>query len=304
MLSMKSHDLIKAQRKEQQLTQVELAKLSGLSVPTIRNLERGHGHIRSVQAVMSVLKLLWAWHPHDDTRSVGRSLADTRRAKSISQRKMAAYIGVTLPTIQALEQKFTGSIQNLDKYFKCLGIHQVLAHNKDNLVESKRRLVPSKNGHDQDLIFTPRTLAAQIIDHFSSGITGSILDPCRGIGAFYDQYPDHLDRRWCEITQGRDFLKWQAHVDWIITNPPWSQMRDFLNHGYNIADNIVFLSAMSHFTTKARVNDMRINSFGMKEVLYVPTPTNWPHSGFQTAAVHLQRHWRGPCQFHYFFGSD
>jgi hypothetical protein len=72
----------------------------------------------------------------------------------------------------------------------------------------------------------------------------------------------------------------------------------------NIADNIVFLSVMSHFTTKARVNDMRVKGFGMKEVLYVPTPADWPHSGFQMAAVHLQRRWCGPCQFEYLDDSD
>ncbi len=125
-----------------------------------------------------------------------------------------------------------------------------------------------------------------------------VLDPCRGDGAFYDQYPDHVDRRWCEFNQGRDFLDWLAPVQWIITNPPWSKLREFLVRAMMVADNVVFLMTLVHISTKARLADMRRAGFGLREVFMVPEPrTGWPWSGFQLAAIHFQRGWDGPCSF-------
>lgn len=66
-----------------------------------------------------------------------------------------------------------------------------------------------------------------------------VIDPYRGDGAFYDQYPAHVDRRWCEITQRRDFMDCRAPVQWIMTNPPWSKLREFLAHGMTVAGNVV-----------------------------------------------------------------
>ena len=48
-------------------------------------------------------------------------------------------------------------------------------------------LVPTKNAPDKDIVMTPVETAIDIIQHFSP--KGKILDPCRGQGAFYDNYP-------------------------------------------------------------------------------------------------------------------
>jgi hypothetical protein len=144
------------------------------------------------------------------------------------------------------------------------------------------------------LVFTPRSLAKAVIDHYP--LSGIVLDSCRGDGAFFDQFPDHLDVRWCEITKGRNFLNWQVPVDWIVTNPPWSKFRTFLNHGMNVAENVVFLAAFNHYGTKARQADVRRHGFGMRSILFVPTPQGFPPSGLQLCAVWLQRGWQGSCE--------
>ena len=56
---------------------------------------------------------------------------------------------------------------------------------------------------------TPEYLAKEIIEHFNP--TGRILDPCRGEGAFYDNYPEG-DHDWCELGEGRDFLQYQKRL--------------------------------------------------------------------------------------------
>ena len=160
-----------------------------------------------------------------------------------------------------------------------------------------RAFCPPKNTPEKDIVMTPEYLAKEIINHFNP--TGKILDPSRGEGAFYDNY-DTDNKDWCELGEGRDFLLYQKKVDWIITNPPWSMMQQFLEHGMEVADNIVYLTTINHYTTKRRIRDMREYNFAIKEIYNVPTPTKpWPQLGFQLAAVHTQRDYEGNIKFSY-----
>lgn len=156
---------------------------------------------------------------------------------------------------------------------------------------------PPKNTPDKDIVMTPEPLAKEIIDHYNP--SGKILDPCRGLGAFYNNFPGN-DNDWCELGEDKDFLIYNDKVDWIITNPPWSKIRDFLSHGMQISDNIVYLITINHYTTKRRIKDMRDNDFGIKEIYCVPTPGKpWPQLGFQIAAVHTQRGYYGDLKISY-----
>jgi hypothetical protein len=155
-------------------------------------------------------------------------------------------------------------------------------------------LCPPSNQPEHDLVFTPRWLAADIIQHFRP--SGLILDSCRGSGAFFDQFPKGWSEpEWCEIEQGRDFFSWKEHVDWIITNPPWSKFREFLIRGMLVADNVVYLVTINHFMTKARLRDMAEYGFRFREIYAVDTPVDWPQTGFQLAAVWIQRGYVGDC---------
>lgn len=149
----------------------------------------------------------------------------------------------------------------------------------------------SHNYVSNDVVYTPRPLAKRIIDHFP--IKGSVLDPCKGDGAFYDQFPENSTKHWCEISKGVDFYKFNDHVDWCVSNPPYSIFREFLLHSMRIADNIVYLITVNHCWTKARIRDIRQNGFGIREIYCVDTPKNFPPSGFQFGAIHFQRGWEG-----------
>jgi len=160
-----------------------------------------------------------------------------------------------------------------------------------------RAFCPPKNTPEKDIVMTPEWLAKDIIQHFSP--SGILLDPCRGTGAFYDQF-DVKTKDWCELAEGKDFLIYNQKVDWIITNPPWSKMQQFLLHGMKVADNIVYLTTINHYTTKKRIRDMRENNFAIKEIYCVPTPQKpWPQLGFQLAAIHTQRNYNGGIQMTY-----
>ena len=139
-----------------------------------------------------------------------------------------------------------------------------------------------------DDIQTPVELARLIVEHFQP--IGRILEPCAGDGHFLQHL---LGADWCEIKRGREFLSYQGRVDWIVTNPPWSQIRPFLQQGFAVADQVVFLMTINHAWTKARLRIAREHGFGLRTLLLVDTPRSFPQSGFQLGAVHYQRGWTG-----------
>jgi hypothetical protein len=155
-----------------------------------------------------------------------------------------------------------------------------------------RTLSPSKNQPEHDIVMTPPALAKRIVTHFAP--SGLVLDPCRGDGAFFNAFPKTCSRDWCEINKGRDFFTYDNHVDWIVTNHPWSLTREWLVKCMEVADNVVLLSTLTHFVTKRRLRDIKERGFGLVEFLCVPTPPKpWPASGFQLVAMRLTRGYSG-----------
>lgn len=152
-------------------------------------------------------------------------------------------------------------------------------------------LCPNKNSPDKDMVMTPKYLAEDIIRYFNP--TGVIMDPCKGEGAFYDLMPE--GSLWCELSKNVDFFDFKGRVDWLITNPPWSEIAEFIAHGMKISDNIVYLAVINHFVTRKRLRDIYLGGFGIKEIrLHSTPPLPWTQSGFQVCSCHLKRGHRGP----------
>lgn len=149
-------------------------------------------------------------------------------------------------------------------------------------------LIPKKNGAIHDIVVTPEWLAKRIVNYYRP--KGVLLDPARGSGPFYRAMLAYSnDVRWCEIAAGRDFFRFHEPVDWIITSPPYSRMRDFIKHAMELAPDIVFMGAISQFVLKARLRDMQEAGYGFELLLFKQPPPPWPAAGFQTAVMHLKR---------------
>ena len=88
-----------------------------------------------------------------------------------------------------------------------------------------------------DLNFTPDWLAEKICEMFD--IRGEVLEPCKGEGVFLKYLPENTE--WCEIADGKNFYDYNKKVDWIVTNPPYSDFNRFLDHSFELAENIVLL---------------------------------------------------------------
>ena len=69
---------------------------------------------------------------------------------------------------------------------------------------SRPSFIPKHNTPERDIIMTPEPCAIDIISHFSP--TGSILDPCRGEGAFYNNIQYHVKKIGVNLKKEKIFL--------------------------------------------------------------------------------------------------
>jgi len=143
-----------------------------------------------------------------------------------------------------------------------------------------------------DVVFTPDAVARQVIDMFP--ISGKVLEPCKGEGAFLKYLPP--DTEWCEITENRDFFSHNKKVDWIVTNPPYSDFNRFLTHSFELAENVVFLVPLAKiFKSMGTLNEIRKYGGIRKMWLISASKCGFPF-GFPAAAVHFQRNYKGPAE--------
>jgi hypothetical protein len=129
-------------------------------------------------------------------------------------------------------------------------------------------------------------------------LKGKILEPFRGGGSFFQHLPE--GSIWCEITQGRDFFKHKEKVDWIITNPPFSNLTDIFKHAFSLADNCVFLIPISkYFSSEPRLAEAAKYG-GLKRIVHVGSGRKIGFDiGFPFAAMHFERNYVGPISFEY-----
>ncbi len=146
-----------------------------------------------------------------------------------------------------------------------------------------------------DMVTTPPHIAKQMIDFYQIPLRATILDPCRGGGAFYNQYPSRAGVRkdWCEITEGRDFFDWPYKVDWIITNPPYSIFPQFLEKCFEVADNVALLIPLAKLVSSLKRINMVMDYGGIVSMRIIGASKCGFPFGFPAAAIHMQRGYDG-----------
>tara|TARA_R110002126_G_scaffold88330_4_gene211699 strand:+ start:71 stop:658 length:588 start_codon:yes stop_codon:yes gene_type:complete len=87
-----------------------------------------------------------------------------------------------------------------------------------------------------DIIYTPKPLAELMIELCDIQQVDKVLDPSRGGGVFYNNLPE-CNKDYCEITEDKDFFKYDKEVDIIIGNPPYSLWNKWLEHTIKLNPN-------------------------------------------------------------------
>ena len=67
---------------------------------------------------------------------------------------------------------------------------------------------------------TPQELCIELIKIVPLVKGDKVLEPFSGEGNFYNNFPNFVEKDWCEITDGRDYKDYDKEFDWVITNPP------------------------------------------------------------------------------------
>lgn len=145
-----------------------------------------------------------------------------------------------------------------------------------------------------DVVMTKPETAKWIIDYFKP--TGTILEPCKGNGAFYNNFKGNKD--YCEITMGKDFFDYNKKVDWIITNPPFSIYDKFLLKSFEVANNVVFFCPIIK-AFKGKKLDIKIEEYGdLKEIVHMGggNKHGFPF-GFSVGCLYYQKNYKGNIKY-------
>lgn len=152
----------------------------------------------------------------------------------------------------------------------------------------------TKKATAADTVYTRDDTAQWIVDYYKP--QGSILDPSAGKNAFYDKFTNREKYR-CEIEDGIDFFNWDKHVDWIITNPPYSIYDAFLEKSFEVADNVVFFVPLAKAFKSNKVQKLVMSYGGLKEIVYMGSgPKHGFEFGFPVGCLYYKRGWKGDCK--------
>ena len=122
-------DELRARRKAAGLTQPELSLKAGLAERTVRALEQGSGTLESWEAALNALGLVLSGRNLPGGETTGKRLATLRRRRGLSQEALARSVGVTKPTIGALEREGRGRLSTLQAVLAVLGAGAYLSSN-------------------------------------------------------------------------------------------------------------------------------------------------------------------------------
>ena len=144
-----------------------------------------------------------------------------------------------------------------------------------------------------DVVFTPDWLAKQICEMFE--IEGEVLEPCKGEGVFLKYLPENTE--WCEIVDGKNFYDYHKKVDWLVTNPPYSDFNRFLEHSFELADNIILLVPLAKMFKSMGTIKTIMNYGGFVSIHFLPSSKAGFPFGFPSGIFYIKKDYKGETLF-------
>ena len=117
-----------------------------------------------------------------------------------------------------------------------------------------------------DIFMTPPKLAKELIDIVPIESGDTILDSAKGEGAFFNAFPEGTHKFWCENREGIDFFKEERKFDWIITNPPYSILDNWIDHTAKHSNKGFCLLINTHSITPKRVQEIENYGFSITKI--------------------------------------
>ena len=112
---------------------------------------------------------------------------------------------------------------------------------------------------------TPLPVALKLIEIAEIEDDDIVLDPCRGDGVIYNNLPDYCQKDWAEILENRDFFDYDAPVDIIVCNPPFSLYTNWLIHCIKLNPRKLALTMGCLNLTTKRLQLLKENGYYFKK---------------------------------------
>ena len=121
---------------------------------------------------------------------------------------------------------------------------------------------------------TPNDLAKELIKKVPLVEGDKVVDTFKGEGAFYNNFPDYVEKGWSEIVEGIDYKDYEGEIDWVITNVPFrledEKKGKRVNSFYPLLDyystrvnkGIAFLGNDYCFSTLTPIRMKKLNELG------------------------------------------
>tara|TARA_R100000388_G_C7220752_1_gene148811 strand:- start:360 stop:890 length:531 start_codon:yes stop_codon:yes gene_type:complete len=135
-----------------------------------------------------------------------------------------------------------------------------------------------------DEFYTPNSLAKKLIEEVPIKAEDSILDPFYGLGAFFNNYPENEFNEWYELNLGSDFFKKNERFDWIISNPPFSNLTKTIEHTLNVVKLGFAYIIPTYSLTAHRLDLINRMGFYLSKFIIFENPKSWG-IGFQMCFV-------------------
>lgn len=106
--------------------------------------------------------------------------------------------------------------------------------------------------NENDFYPTPVYSVKPLVDLIDWSRVNSFLEPCKGDGAIYDLV-DCKIKQWAEINEGVDYLQRVfSEADLIITNPPFTLAKEFLEKSLTESDCVCYLLRLNYLGSSKR----------------------------------------------------
>jgi hypothetical protein len=91
---------------------------------------------------------------------------------------------------------------------------------------------------------TPNECAKDLIAFVPLHEGDKVVEPFRGEGSFYNNFPAFVNKDWAELKEGKDYTELEDY-DWVITNPPFR-----LDFGGKRVNSFWYL--LDYYSTRAK----------------------------------------------------